>query len=97
MMAKRRVNIDRKLVPFRMWPDELVRLKEKMKEDNTSFQFLMYGFVQEYLKDNPETRRIVRRYSKGEAVEKSQQALTELDSERLFRTLAEFNPLEGDE
>jgi len=84
----------RKLVPFRLWDDEVERLKAKIVLDNTNFQKVMEVLVKMYLEDNKEIMgRVAKVKREKNASRRRHNSFDELETDALMRKVEEVSPI----
>lgn len=78
---------------FRLWDDDLVLFKSKAAGDKLSIQKVMECLVKEYLKDNAEVTKLVRKYSHVRNDKKRRYSVDEFEVDAILKRLQEVSPL----
>jgi superfamily I DNA and RNA helicase len=78
---------------FRLFEDDLETFKAKVVGDKVSLQKVMEALVKEYLKDNKEVMKIVRKYANIRNDKRRRYSVDELEAGAIMKRLQEVSPL----
>lgn len=84
----------KRLIPFRLWEEDIDKLKAKIVIDKTNFQRVMELMVKLYLEDNPEIMKKIKSVQKEKHARKRRyNSFDELEVAALYKKIAEVSSL----
>lgn len=79
----------KKLVPFRLFPEDLLKIQQKIVQDKVTFQKLVEVLLLAYLKDNKEIKKIVAKYADEKSSKRRRNHLNDVEVNDLLKYIEE--------
>lgn len=85
----------KKLIPFRLWPEDIEKIKAKTIIDRSNFQKVMEIMVKMYLEGDETVMKRIKSVCKTKYAKRSRHnEFSELEIGALYHKIAEVSPLE---